>query len=543
MKRFCDYLWSSGLLLGLCACQHPDVSAPREEAKDAESVFVELSVAFTDGSGTRSATDTPDDEGYVTSDDGTEPGKASETAISELLLVLADAENRNIAAGLLEEARSESETESRYVVAVPFRFVKDHTGEEVSVYLFCNPTDEMKSLAKNTPEGALPTEFIDKIYTLADPADDRAWREGAFLMSNARKYVTTLPEKWSDYRSLSSPFPLLGDRTLEVERSVARFDYKTVKTDNRYPVSIDRDRIDQTENPGIEIQLTQAAVVNVNRSFYYLRRVGDEHLTNIEICGTETSENYVLDPFAADKVNGAAGWASKADHYLYNLEAPDSWEWTQLSSLAQTEEDSEWGGNTEETKGYHIWRYVTENAAPDRASQVESISTGIVFKGRIVPGADCEAEMAELLRAGEEPVYVYGNRLYGSWSMVERAAATNEDLRVAWEAVEKNGASLEEAHFTRYTPVNGEYVNYYFYWTVHNDNGVTDPEDPDYLSPMKFAVVRNNVYKLAVEALFGFGATDPEPPDKPEEDPDTYMLVTVKILPWVERSFEITIEE
>lgn len=495
MKRFCDYLWSSGLLLGLCACQHPDVSAPREEAKDAESVFVELSVAFTDGSGTRSATDTPDDEGYVTSDDGTEPGKASETAISELLLVLADAENRNIAAGLLEEARSESETESRYVVAVPFRFVKDHTGEEVSVYLFCNPTDEMKSLAKNTPEGALPTEFIDKIYTL------------------------------------------------EVERSVARFDYKTVKTDNRYPVSIDRDRIDQTENPGIEIQLTQAAVVNVNRSFYYLRRVGDEHLTNIEICGTETSENYVLDPFAADKVNGAAGWASKADHYLYNLEAPDSWEWTQLSSLAQTEEDSEWGGNTEETKGYHIWRYVTENTAPDRASQVESISTGIVFKGRIVPGADCEAEMAELLRAGEEPVYVYGSRLYGSWSMVERAAATNEDLRVAWEAVEKNGASLEEAHFTRYTPVNGEYVNYYFYWTVHNDNGVTDPEDPDYLSPMKFAVVRNNVYKLAVEALFGFGATDPEPPDKPEEDPDTYMLVTVKILPWVERSFEITIEE
>ena len=72
---------------------------------------------------------------------------------------------------------------------------------------------------------------------------------------------------------------------------------------------------------------------------------------------------------------------------------------------------------------------------------------------------------------------------------------------------------------------------------------MTDPEDPDYLSPMKFAVVRNNVYKLAVEALFGFGATDPEPPDKPEEDPDTYMLVTVKILPWVERSFEITIEE
>ena len=211
MKRIRTY-WGMACAAGLLACQKPAVTpTSADKEADVQSVYVGMTLAFSGGSGTRSATNTPGDGGYVTSEEGTEPGKSSETGISEILLVLADANNRNIAAGLLEEARPEAGTEDKYILSIPFRFVKDHTGEQVGVYLFCNPTSEMKALAKNTPEGSLPAEFVDKIYTFTDRNDDPAWEPGRFLMSNARKYVATLPQNWSAYRSLSAPFPLLGD--------------------------------------------------------------------------------------------------------------------------------------------------------------------------------------------------------------------------------------------------------------------------------------------------------------------------------------------
>ena len=567
MKRICKYLSTVCALIVLYACQKTTFMTPSPApTTDEECVYMGMTLAFSGNSGTRSDEtsdsempggempdggepqedpDNPSDgepqEDPDNPEFGTEPGKESETAISEILLVLADAENRNVAAGLLENAAPVTGTTGNYVIAVPFRYVKELTGQTLNVYVFCNPTEELKSLAKNTPQGTLPTDFVDKIYTLSDFESDAAWQPGHFPMSNARAYTTTLPDSWNGYRAIASPFPLLGDEELEVERSIARFDYKTVKPENRYPVSADPAQIDETENPGVEIQLTQAAFVNVSKSFYYLRRVGDEGLANIRLCGVETKDNYVIDTDAAYKLEITNGWFAKAEYFYSNLEEPSTWVWDSLAALTETEEDNPWGGDTEPTQGFHIWRYLPENTAPSRESQVNAISTGIVFKGRIVPGTDCDPQLAAVLEAGEEPVYVYKNKLYGTWSMAEAAGETNEELRVAWNAVEKNEESLTEAGFTEYKPVNGIYENYYFYWNIHNDNKVDDPEAPDYLGPMKFAVVRNNVYKLKVDAIFNFGLTDPTPPG--ENGKNLYMMVTVKVLPWIEQKYEITIEE
>lgn len=543
MKRMCKYLLAGGVLAGMFACQKEAVvsSSPPDVVQEEENVYMEMTLAFSSHSDSRSSTNTPDDGEYVSSDMGTEPGTESETSITEVLLVLADAANRNVAAGILEDAPSATGGISNYVIAIPFRLVKDHTGETFKVYVFCNPTDELKALAKNTPEGVLPADCVDKIYTLSQLDADPAWASGHFLMSNARSYTTTLPDTWNDYRSTSSPFPLLGNQKLEVERAVARFDYKTVRPENKYPVSVDKEHIGQTENPGIDIQLTQAAFVNVSKNFYYLRRVGEEGIANIQYCGVETKDNYVIDTDAAYKLHISDGWATKPDYFYSNVEQPDSWVWDSLSSLTDTEEDNEWGGDTEQTKGYHIWRYITENTAPSRESQLNTISTGIVFKGRIIPGTGCDQELANALNAGIEPVYVYENKLYGTWSMVEKAGQDDEDLRVAWNAVENNGVALEEVGFTEYKPVEGVYENYYYYWNVHNDNGIDDSLHPDFLGPMKYAVVRNNVYKLSVDAIFNFGFPQNEPTE--ELDPLTHLMVSVKVIPWVERKYEITIEE
>lgn len=88
---------------------------------------------------------------------------------------------------------------------------------------------------------------------------------------------------------------------------------------------------------------------------------------------------------------------------------------------------------------------------------------------------------------------------------------------------------------------NGYYV-YYYYWNRHNDNG-----NNGVMGPMEFAVVRNNVYKLAVTAINKLGhprltENDPEKPTggTPDEKEDVYITVTAQVLPWVVRVNNIT---
>ena len=59
---------------------------------------------------------------------------------------------------------------------------------------------------------------------------------------------------------------------------------------------------------------------------------------------------------------------------------------------------------------------------------------------------------------------------------------------------------------------------------------------------MEFAVVRNNVYKLAVTRIEQLGhprvtENDPDPvdPDNPDEVGDVYITLSVEVLPWTVR--------
>lgn len=532
MKWIFKCLFVGCVILGVAACQNqPDSPTPPfGEVQEEENVYLKMAMSFSAKTGTR----TPSDNVV------TEPGKESETIVSEVLLVLADDDNRNIAAGILENASSIKGEHRNYVIGIPFRLVKNHTGETLNVYAFCNPTEELKSLAKNTPDGTLPEYFIDKIYTLTGFNNDPAWEPGHFLMSNARSYQTVLPDNWSDYRSISTPFPLLGEKELEVERTVARFDYKMIREENKYPVSSDKNDIDKTDNPEVLIQLTDAAFINASKNFYYVKRVGDEGITNINYCGEETGENFVIDTDARYKMD-LENWSSKNEYFYSNMEDPDSWIWDNLSSITENEEDNVWGDDDEITRGYHIWRYIAENTAPTVISQDRKISTGIVFKGKIIPGENCSQEMKNALEKAEEPIYVFDNILYGTWSMTKKAGETNEQLRVACYAVENDKLSYEEAGFTVYKPTNGIYENYYFYWNIHNDNGIDDPMDDKFLCPMKYAVVRNNIYKLSIDGIFNFGYPDDYPSDKKDLLPR--IMVSVKVLPWVVQDYELTIEE
>ncbi|MDE6717558.1 MAG: Mfa1 family fimbria major subunit [Muribaculaceae bacterium] len=81
------------------------------------------------------------------------------------------------------------------------------------------------------------------------------------------------------------------------------------------------------------------------------------------------------------------------------------------------------------------------------------------------------------------------------------------------------------------------YYTYYYYWNRHNDNGQNGV-----MGNMEFAVVRNNVYKLAVTRLSTLGhprlpQNDPDSPKPgvPDEKSDLYITVSVKVVPWTVR--------
>lgn len=87
------------------------------------------------------------------------------------------------------------------------------------------------------------------------------------------------------------------------------------------------------------------------------------------------------------------------------------------------------------------------------------------------------------------------------------------------------------------------YYCYYYYWNKHN---VDDLEGT--MSPMEYAVVRNNVYRISVTNVRYFGhprisANDPKPlkPDSPCEENDLYMSVNVEVADWTVRENNIVL--
>lgn len=556
-----SFLWVLLFLIGF-GCSDEMLSEGQDTSEVTDPVYVKFTVGFRSGeSSMRSSTTEPDDDDYVTSEDGKEIGKDRENHIQEILLVFADKEGKYIHSGNYPITRKSSNT---YVVGMSLARLEayDRAGD-IRVYLFCNPDNALKRAAGQLTVGVSMDNFLNGSYTIAEgeSEDNQAWKDNRFFMSNATPHTVYFPGSWSGYRSEATPWSL---GTIRVERSVARFDYRAKMSGNLYRVYDTTDgSTAYSRNPDVFIQLTDIALVNMSKSFYYWRRVSNsaDGISNPEISGAETPVNYVVDTDAARKRSYAQnGWADKADYFFYNLETPSDRVFTRLIDITGNEEDEDESWNNGQAhNGYHIWRYASENTIPSVNQQRNGISTGILFKA-VVKAAEGSA-LEKLQKAGKS-LYVFGDKLYGDWEAVKNAAASgeNQKLKEACAAV-NSGSSPKQVGFTVYMPnaQDGNYYTYYYYWNRHNDN-----RKATVMGPMEFAVVRNNVYKLQVDAIYRFGypegiypdpdtpdeedweMPDPKPDPKPDPDPDPdpeipQFKLTVKVLPWVVRVNEIEI--
>lgn len=647
MKNWSKFLIGACVVALSASCSEKELNSGKtgpDNVNPKDAVYMNVAVQLPVGPGTRSVTNPGGG-----SNNGTEVGKDYENLVKSILLVLADEHNKFIAYGEhMENINEVTNGKVSTVHTITKSTLKKYYGDDntlteaeraINVFVFCNPTAELGEYIETVSKGtdAEKAGWYNAACKINEQPDgtsdnDAIWggpaHKNGFLMSVAdiTKICKKLPAKfseWDSYTTIDKAFNLSGmnnaytDKEINnggaipVERAVARFDFRDGSPNGHNTYDVVTDKEGQLL---VQIELQKMALVNMSKEFYYLRRVSPTGNDDDNVlCGIETPESYVMDTDAAAKRDDAiiAG-NTYADHFNFCLGhvAGDKWtidetarnQWftSKTSDILGGEEDNDEGWKPAASAGYHIWRYVTENTVPSATMQKNGISTGIVFKGKMLAAESASGSLAEAIKnvtgTSEDAIlYSYSNNIYVTWKEV-RALAIEEgqgselyqdvfgknmtSVPVAEKPAEGETAAVEavysddvdspdylwnvwhnvnghdagheslakfkkaatSAKFTLYeSSLDAEYgagyYCYYFYWNRHNDNG-----NSGVMSPMEFAVVRNNVYKLAVTNINRLGHPrisdnnpDPVDPDDPDEKGDVYLTVSVEVLPWTVR--------
>ena len=466
-----------------------------------DAVYMNVNIQLpVGGKNTRSETDSDKDDDYGTSTDGTEVGKDYENKVNGVLIVLADASNNFIAAGehnslpvVREGIVNATQKINKSALAAYYGNGTLGAGkDQVNLYVFCNPTMELKQIFEKS---GTDNKWIDEIATLEEEPNGTAtgaavWggndHKAGFLMATAsskdiKKYIPKNFTDWDNFTTENNAFDFSGKNTLSngteignignirVERVVARFDFKdgSPSKDQTYVIA------EKDDKPTLKVKLNKMALINMSKHFYYLRRVSgnglaDNGLPNkVEICGTEydsgQSWNYVVDTDAEQKKGDINASYPFADYFNFCLghqdnntwsideTARDQWYTSLISDVIKKDEDNDdkWNNN-HSRDGYRIWRYATENTIPGMNKQENGISTGIVFKGKIQVTTDAPQALQDAINKAtgdsnaDAILYAYSNQLYVSWTEVREAAldaTANEEFKKAVFGTPKNTPS------------------------------------------------------------------------------------------------------
>ncbi|WP_289747498.1 Mfa1 family fimbria major subunit [uncultured Bacteroides sp.] len=461
-----------------------------------DAVYMNVNIQLpVGGKNTRSETDSDKDDDYGTSTDGTEVGKDYENKVNGVLIVLADASNNFIAAGehnslpvVREGIVNTTQKINKSALAAYYGNGTLEAGkDQVNLYVFCNPTMELKQIFEKS---GTDSKWIDEIATLEEKPNGTAtgaavWggndHKAGFLMATAsskdiKKYIPKNFTDWDNFTTENNAFDFSGKNTLSngteignignirVERVVARFDFKdgSPSKDQTYVIA------EKDNKPTLKVKLNKMALINMSKHFYYLRRVSDNGLPNkVEICGTEydsgQSWNYVVDTDAEQKNGDINASYPFADYFNFCLGHQDNntwsidetargqWYTSLISDVIKKDEDNDdkWNNN-HSRDGYRIWRYATENTIPGMNKQENGISTGIVFKGKIQVTTDAPQALQDAINKAtgdsnaDAILYAYSNQLYVSWTEVRKAAldaTANEEFKKAVFGTPKNTPS------------------------------------------------------------------------------------------------------
>lgn len=189
--------------------------------------------------------------------------------------------------------------------------------------------------------------------------------------------------------------------------------------------------------------------------------------------------------------------------FYFHQDTPEDWEdtWLQLNNTVTSEQN----GIT-----YHLLDYAQENIVPADVAETQCAKycTGIVFKAKYTP--------AGITAESDGSFYQYNNKFYGTLDQIKN------ELGVGYIG----SADMERYGITKYE--GG--ICYYTYWIKHADDG-----DDTKVSPMEYAIVRNNIYQINVTGIHGIGTVTPT---------DYGLSLTCTVADWIpENAIDIDFTE
>ena len=306
-------------------------------------------------------------------------------------------------------------------------------------------------------------------------------------------------------------------------------------------------KADEAANMPWFVKIEKYALVNLSKSVYNVRHTTFNG-TAVQF-GTLTGSNYLYTPNWKTGINDATfdedgnfKTGDNTSNWFYNRLAdvstaskvaePTQFFQTFASSMSGTNDEQGVTGNGDKQHKEplspigDLLAYCLENST-DIDHQRHALSTGIAFMAKIYANEQCTEPIQTLYR--------YAGHLFTTIADIQKAynvtpVAGAKGLEGLTE--ESDADALKAAGVVKYA---GNTCYYYSTEIKHWDNG-----DPEVLGNMEFAIMRNNIYSLAVTGINIIGDPYVDPtPSTPNEVLDTYLNIEAKIEPWIVRYHDI----
>ena len=514
-----------GLLCG--ACSHDSVV--ETDGKDSGvtgntliTIYFNLPENIT--SGTRATSNNTYTRTEGNDNDYQHQGTVTENTVSSVNLILMEAtQNGNnytynkvvaVVKGIIPSKVAGSDSQYSFTTQVSL------PAGDYRIFLIANPdnsTDEMSQLsADNTAMTFNNFKDIKRNSTTLEQLEKQLYAPYHFLMTN--KYASNASDIVTCKPGGSTSV------TIDMQRAAARIDYIYNETDEKTKKNIFTTNVapynKQTEK--VSIKLTQAALFNISKSFYYFKHISaDETADNATIDASATEGNFVIDTDWNSKAASFAPLTAEINESdfpnkeLYAFDANNSIVYADVSY-----------------KGTQLF-YTSENTVPTNA-QLKRTCTGVLLKGEF--GLD---ESKQDILNGCIAILVHNHIIYpaedtGALSELNEALTTEygEKITITKDTEDATLKSYNVQRFTR-TSITEPFVTYYPIFMRHRNNN-----DNNVAGPMEFSVVRNTIYRFRVKSISGLGP-DIDPED-PVEEP-AQIDIEVSVANWVDRKIEFDI--
>ena len=300
------------------------------------------------------------------------------------------------------------------------------------------------------------------------------------------------------------------------------------------------------------VQLKKYALVNLAKNVYNVRHIVSNGSTGVPF-GTLNGSNFLWTPYwpninnvtfdnngnFADAGFTTNDWFNQtlaevsAETISKDGEIPGQYFMDLKGSTMNGVDEEQDVNETPEHEGYNenpdigtLLAYCLENST-DIEHQTHGLSTGITFMAMMYKDAACTEPI--------EKLYRYAGHLFESIAAIQKAYGITADADAAGLAGLTESSTADELAAAQVAKYAGNTCYYYTTEIKHFDNG-----NPTVLENMEFAIMRNNIYSLAVTNVNVIGDPYVDPtPSTPNELKETALVVEAEIMPWIVRYHDI----